>query len=308
MSHSTVLVIGPNVEEQLAPFDENLAVEPYPKPVDADTLQRMIEHYRKEGTPTQQRTAVLARYDEATGFVLGVELADVQRLYHAYDDCELRLADQPKQSGDSAYVYLSTYNPRSRWDWFAVGGRWTGFYKLKRGARGLTGEPGLRTEKAKPGYADQCFKRDVDVEGMRVEAEIAAATRYDAAHRIIAGRVVKPWSEFLKERDAGTLTIDEARTRYHAQEVVKAFEAAGREWAFVEIEPLLVERAAYLQRARDDALTTFAVLQDGEWHEQGRMGWFGLVADEQDDWAADYAQRFDALPGDALLTIVDVHI
>lgn len=312
MSHSTVLVIGANLEAQLAPFYEGLEVEPYAVPLEAEAdIERMLEHYRKDGKAQQQHFAVRARYDAATGFVVGISLTELQRLYADWGSSELRLADDPARRGEhSAYVRLSTYNPQSRWDWYQVGGRWTGFYKLKRGARGVAGEPGLQTEHAKPGYADVCLKRDVDVEGVRAEAEAEAATRYDAAHRIIAGRSVRPWSAFLADVEAERLTIDAARAEYHAQDVIRAFVAAGNEWAFVEIEPFLAERAAYLQRVRDDALTTFAVLQDGVWRERGRMGWFGIARDEHDGdtWLTEYAKMFDALPGDALLTIVDVHI
>lgn len=81
MSHFTVLVIGPNPEEQLAPYDENLE---------------------------------------------GVE------------------------------------NPK--WDWYQLGGRWTGIFKLKDGASGQTGQPGAMTERAKPGWVDQCRKGDIDIE------------------------------------------------------------------------------------------------------------------------------------------------
>lgn len=311
MSHSTVLVIGPDHEAQLAPFDENLEVEPYPKPEGARTLQDMIQHYRrKEGRASQQLIAQRATYDEATGLVTGISHAELQHLYARWSgDHELRIADR-RLDGHSAYVYLSTYNPRSRWDWYSVGGRWTGFYTLKPGRRGALGRPGAFGNEAQAGTADQCLKGDVDVEAMRDAAEAAAAKHYDAAQAIIAGRTMRPWSEFLKEHDAGTLTIDEARARYHAQAVVQAFGAAGRDWAFAEIEPFLLDRETRLRQVRDGALTTFAVLQDGEWHERGKMGWFGCIADEQDAnrWAAEYNARFDALSDDTLLTIVDVHI
>lgn len=45
-------------------------------------------------------------------------------------------------------------------------------------------------------------------------------------------------------------------------------------------------RNAYIQDARDNAIATFAVVKDGEWHERGNIGWFGMVSDEKnkDDW------------------------
>jgi hypothetical protein len=36
-------------------------------------------------------------------------------------------------------------NPNAKWDWYQVGGRWNGYFKLKDGTLGLLGEPGLQT-------------------------------------------------------------------------------------------------------------------------------------------------------------------
>jgi hypothetical protein len=48
---------------------------------------------------------------------------------------------------------------------------------------------------------------------------------------------------------------------------------------------------------------------DGAWHESGGMGWWGIVANEKeaDMWAAEFTAMLDALPDNAVLTIVDCH-
>lgn len=56
---------------------------------------------------------------------------------------------------------------------------------------------------------------------------------------------------------------------------------------------------------------TFAFLgTDGEWHERGRMGWFGMVSDEQesDTWDAKLKELIEAVEADDWLVVVDVHI
>ena len=40
--------------------------------------------------------------------------------------------DEARWGLDEEGVYrLTTYNPNSKWDWYEVGGRWTGYFKLK---------------------------------------------------------------------------------------------------------------------------------------------------------------------------------
>ncbi len=57
-------------------------------------------------------------------------------------------------------------NPNAKWDWWKIGGRWTGLLKLKPGAQGELGTPGLFTSAAEPGTADQARIGDVDTEAM----------------------------------------------------------------------------------------------------------------------------------------------
>jgi len=58
-------------------------------------------------------------------------------------------------------------NPNRKWDWWIIGGRWTGMLKLKEGANGSIGRPGLMTAPAMPGYCDSVLKKDIDFEGIR---------------------------------------------------------------------------------------------------------------------------------------------
>ena len=91
MSHFAVIVIGENWEKQLAPYSEELQIEPY---LDED----------------------------------GEE---------------------------------TSYNPKSRWDWYVIGGRWTGYFPLKNGTKGIIGRPGILTKPSMPGFADQARFCDI---------------------------------------------------------------------------------------------------------------------------------------------------
>ena len=56
--------------------------------------------------------------------------------------------------------------------------------------------------------------------------------------------------------------------------------------------------------------SSFAVLlPNGEWCEKGKMGWWGAISDEKEDWKNKYKERFiDTAKPDWTLTIVDCHI
>lgn len=68
---------------------------------------------------------------------------------------------------DTGVYRMSTRNPQSKWDWWLLGGRWTGLLKLRTlVAAGAVGEPGLMTQRAQPGAADAAHVRDVETDGL----------------------------------------------------------------------------------------------------------------------------------------------
>lgn len=70
--------------------------------------------------------------------------------------------------------------------------------------------------------------------------------------------------------------------------------------------------ADYLQKKDLNEFSgTFAFLDaEGEWHERGRMGWFGMVSDEAptDEWDARLKQLVEDVDDEDWLVVVDVHI
>jgi len=76
--------------------------------------------------------------------------------------------NKPGYIDDDKNIYTySTYNPNSKWDWYQVGGRWTGYFKLKENTKGVLGKPGLMTEQGEDGFVDQLYKKDIDIEWMK---------------------------------------------------------------------------------------------------------------------------------------------
>ena len=287
MSHSTVLVIGENPEEQLAPFDENLDVEPYKDHWNEDYLKRFLEHYELDDV-SQVTEEQVRDWSGSTEF--GID--------------------------DDGFYSMCSYNPDSKWDWYQLGGRWTGFFKMKPEveATGTVGRPGIMTDPAEDGRADQAYKEDIDFEGMRMQAKGKAMEQYDRMLAATEGLDLPMSWEHCRDTYE---PIEVAREVYHKQPFIKAIREADLESGWLGPDATNYYflgqedgREKFINRAVLNSLLTFAVLKDGEWFERGRMGWWGMVGDEQDDeeWSQQFYDLLNNLSDDTLLSVYDVHI
>jgi hypothetical protein len=235
---------------------------------------------------------------------------------------------QPDLAGEHKYGYtlldaagevvkvIDRTNPNKKWDWYELGGRWTGYLKLKDGdaTRGAKiGRPGLMTDVAKPGRADQCRKRDIDIEGMRAEARAKAEERFDKIAALTPGLTVKTWAQVATEcGEDGEERFAKTREAFWEQPFLKALRE-DRDLSWIDRDEIALYargREAYVGQAADGAVCTFAVVKDGQWFERGRMGWWACVSDgkDKDEWAREFTALFDALPDDTRISVYDCHI
>lgn len=350
MSHFTVLVIGPNVEKQLQPFHEFECTgieDEYV--VDVDKTAEALADYDKGtiGLLRDPRGALHEKYDEAGEYKPEFSKPGQYGRRELFIPDGWEEVRVPAKDHQSAADYISGWygwgimrpgdamteelkfgrievdadgnvarcidrtNPNKQWDWWVVGGRWAGFFKLKPGASGQRGRSGLMGSCANEGegYADSVRKGDIDVQGMRDDAAREAGESWDKV-RAVTGDLAdfKTWAEM---REAHPGNSEAARAAYHAQRARVALNECGdRDMAWVDLDDYRVTREEYTKSAADGALSTFAVLKDGQWHERGSMGWWGCVSDEKDkdEWRKQFASLIDGLPDDTLLTVVDCHI
>lgn len=300
MSHFTVMVIGDNVDAQLAPFHEyecTGVMDQYV--VWVDSTDEVLEHWAR-----------LSAEDKA-------EYKNVAGLAEDYYGYETRL-----NNGKVTYGRMT--NPNAQWDWYQIGGRWSDMLKLKAGAKGTRGSRSLLDTDGRPqaGYCDSARKGDIDVEGMRDEAGEKAGKKWDIVNPVVGPHksTFVSWEACQEAaKKDGVVDWEVARDAYHGQPLRKAVNAAADDKSnpnnrtFVwldDVEKYLDSREEFVQRARDNALSTFAVVKDSTWVERGSMGWFGIVSDEKDteQWARDFNKMFDELPDDTLITIVDCHV
>lgn len=299
MSHFTVLVIGNDYEAQLAPFHQFECTGINDEYVqDIDITDDARAGFARSGDKESFAEYVAGYY--GTKLVPFGELPDTEGA-HMYG---YALADA---DGEVTKVVDRT-NPNRRWDWYQLGGRWSGFFRLKPGAEGIVGAHGVMgsCRNDGPEFCDQAKKRDIDFEGLRSEAALEAERDWDMAWSLRNGSAWETWPT-LRER----LGVEAAREIYHQQPTLLAVKASEPFLRWYEgLDDLLQPRDVYVQRARDNAISTFAVLKDGKWHERGRMGWWACVSDEKDegDWNREFNALLDSLPDDTTLSVVDCHI
>ncbi len=276
MSHFTVLVVGENPEEQLAPYDENMKVDVYDDGVLSDKeKKKFIDNYT-----TGQNKTFVELYEE-----------------HGY---EWNKNSWAIDKHDGLWHKYDTYNPDSKWDWYELGGRWAGYFKLKCGSK--------EAQDFKP-VVDQAQKSKIDFEAMIAEHVQEKAEYFVECMRIIDGREYPGWNDLY---EAHKDDINTARNIYNSNEVIKDLKKAGLLPWLSDIKEDLCggDKKAFLQNAANSALATFAVVKDGKWMSNGDMGWFGPSNNIQteSEWNDTFANLLKEVPDDTLLSLYDCHI
>ena len=316
MSHFTVLIIGENVEDQLEPFWEldlsQKEAEEDPRAVFNDITEEELEKYNTKSVKKviMPDGRMLFPWDDEIKCKDGcipnnpdLEQRDVpfNELYKTFEEYMLDFCGKtPNENGRFGYYY----NPNAKWDWWVVGGRWSGYFKLKEGTEGLVGDPVYGDGKAKDGYVDQSFKKNIDFDGMVEDQIIEGTEKYDKFHSIVNGREIPKWEKILVDCEN-----DEEKTReiYNKDEVIKDLRNAGY---FFNLETFCISKEEYLKKVSYDAISTYAVVYNGEWYEKGEMGWWGISSNEKDPdkWNEEFNKLLESVSDDTLLTIVDCHI
>lgn len=286
MSHFTVLVIGDNFEEQLAPYNEQN--EQYFSFV--DKTKEVLETWENGSLDNKSiKEYYDNNFDEFLKDYFGYTKIDDKYGYHA--------------------------NPNAKWDWYQVGGRWSNFFKLKEDKNG----------EAK--YVDVIYKKDIDIDAMKKDAENTAAKTYDKLINVFGGSIPKLDIEWETLLDDKSISIDEKRSMYHNQTAIQQLKKVSAEYSdkmqnsdedhemwlflsFLDLEDFQCSKNEYIERQKNGVLTTFAFLKDGIWCERGNMGWFGVALNEAPlhEWNKKFMEMFNSLSDDTLITLVDCHI
>lgn len=356
MSHFVVLVVVRDAktatdaisatETLLGPFNENMSVDPYFVHCEQKEVDRAVAFYRDNPEYcVSDGDGPVKPFDE---FVTDGDLEAWHEWTRAAVGgyCASGAEHGVYDATLDRFGYMSTYNPLSKWDWWAIGGRWAGYFRVKADAPQddwRLGEPSWGNQTPPEEYkgrADVAKVGAIDFEGARELArqgaeetfdKLEAATK-DVGHPVSFQSFVREeyakaeidpegWEQFMPDaeveerREKFNAPLNVARQRYHANPWVVAMREAGLLGFFGNpIEDYRLDREnpreEYVQSCVDGVFVPFSMLMDGEWHERGEMGWFGMSHNEMDtdDWDRKVARLFASLHDDVFLVAVDLHI
>lgn len=332
MSHFTVMVIGDDAEKQLAPYHEYECTgndDEYV--IDIDCTEE-VESWLKEIVfvgANKQTGESDWHFSETQAAKKLDNYEPMSRLkwIEAMEDSSLdqEIDDWFGYKKNAEGHYFKHTNPNSKWDWYQVGGRWSGFFRVKNQAEGQLGEKSWANadEDITPEYADVTTKGNVDIVAMMEEVRTAREKDFDQLVDAIGDCTPVSWTALRKQFNAEGKTINEAREAYSATEFDKTIKAYNKKHDtqiggilsnifddFYLHLPLNQARIRYVETAALNCVTPYAFVKDGHWVERGEMGWWGMASNEkdQDEWTKQFYKMFSELPDDTLLTMVDCHI
>jgi hypothetical protein len=217
--------------------------------------------------------------------------------------------------------YGSRRNPRSKWDYWRVGGRWRGHLRVLPGVAEREhgyGEIGYEWEHSKggpprePTRADWCRISALDFPRAEAEGAERVEKFWSDVDRLLSGFEF-PWMEgprdalldlgFLVCKERGELTGREFWTKPWERKDVDRFDVIAEK----------PDRAASHARLLSHffPMRPWATLDGAGWQERGRMGWWGMSSDTPESNAA-FSDRFQEWirsgdPSDWLV-VTDCHV
>jgi len=313
MSHAVVLVVTeekPNndiLHDVLLPWHEyeSTGYDAYTEEIDC--TEEVLDEWNSENKHSGYKHADGSySFHKKEDSDISVELP----LKMFYSDIETMATDwfgfyTKKNEKDEVIGYFRKTNPNAKWDWWVVGGRWTGYFLPKQDAKYFElGEASLASSPALPNRADIIRKRDIDWETERANLTKEFSELYDKICEIVGGRPV-PDFEQLKEK----FGLEKARDIFNSNPVIKELrEALG---LFENINKTLkLSKEEFVANRVMINTIPLSIVYDGVWYERGRLGWFGMVDSEKEDeeWAKEFETIWNKIPDHYWITAVDYHI
>lgn len=222
-------------------------------------------------------------------------------------------------------------NPRAKWDWWQVGGRYSGLLMPRNKSEAMKGRPGLMGSQCDEKGADVARKSNVDWEAMAHRDQVQRLSAIETVLAKIGAATGKSRDELLEIHRAACATWPELRAAYDANTKVAFFDFINN---LHSSHPVRIARDLKLWHSFDgivgdygvgcpetepdpiewakkpEPFTCFAMVKDGQWLERGEMGWWACVSNEKDKdmFEQEFTAALDSVPDDHWLTVVDCHI
>ena len=284
MTHFSVLVVGNDIDAALEPYQQASSGDvPREFLQFVDREDELRQEYESDG---EDKTVVLRSgevrgfydtrfivegtyaYPEGARIVVG---KPYREMYPTFED--FVSAFEGLKARDSEMGRFGTWsNPNGKWDWYQLGGRWSGFFHLKAGTHGKLGSrsPFLAGVDVTGTLADSCYVADIDFEKTAHRAGAAAGANWD-----------------------------EVQSMGLSQRALQAGFSIG---------PAMT-RDRFVKQAEDRCCAVAALVYEGKWYEyMGEPLWGGEeVIRSEEDWFDAVTRRVIGLPGHLRVSIVDCH-
>lgn len=127
MSHFVGLCFGDYWESNLDAYDEGLEVEEYVVYTKDEAIDIVKQNHAKA---YESAIEYLSKSDITKSNKEYYQSIIDKGLFISYEDAWKKVLDWGYKLDDEENL-LSTYNPDSKWDWYSIGGRWSGFLCTK---------------------------------------------------------------------------------------------------------------------------------------------------------------------------------
>ena len=293
MSHFIVMVVVNHINE----IDEALA------PYHEYECTGNKDEYVKFVLPDETKEQLLEKFEEVKG-EYGYKSFDVyMEHYYGYEKHKMK--------------WGRWTNPDARWDWYQVGGRWTGALKLKESAKGIYGELGVPASfdieegKAKiediqkAGFCDVTQKKHIDMDGMNKPLMKMANDRWQKFHDTIAKHEVELVLTAWKKRIDGDSSTFKSKP---IQDIIRKTEDIIKRliWGYKDFKNIgTMTKDNYIECAGTWA--PYSVLWNNKWYDSGEMGMFGMSYNEEPQWTGAFTELWKSISDDKVIALVDCH-
>lgn len=227
--------------------------------------------------------------------------------YYGLEDRTVKNESDVNLSGAHKYGYavvrdgklikaVDRTNPNNHWDWWTIGGRWSGFLGIDSGTKSQ-----FDFERVRLRNIEKKLIRISTFQEKRREVSITSGD-IDQSIGLLSGH----WKDNRAAQELYTHPVDLALDS-------ATFKALNWYlWSADTAKEMRLSAEQYTAAHGYDALTDAFIDINGNWNEIGRMGWFAMCDDENKDTFNGQHGAFwtfiNALPDDAMLYLVDCHI
>tara|TARA_B100000745_G_scaffold291295_2_gene230934 strand:+ start:399 stop:1529 length:1131 start_codon:yes stop_codon:yes gene_type:complete len=197
-------------------------------------------------------------------------------------------------------------NPNAKWDWWQIGGRYGGR---------LQGQDCRRRSELD---LNRMHEHVIQIRNTAVDEAVVRANNEMGLSRQEVFDSWQEWTAILKnlrteweqggEEGSFWMFLDK-KEQEHPQ--LKQYRnLASIVHMHVGLNETSTPIEEYLNPENVPIITAWGIVKDGEWFEQGEMGWWGLSSNNKDmkDWDSFVTETITELDEDKYITVVDCHI